>query len=224
MVYKAQGKTPTVFPLTLPKEGLLKGELPVDQIGPGTHDLLVRLYTKSGLKADVAPRLEPERRTVFMLTDIGVTDVRPTRGLVGDSVWIYGTGLGTVDTVTINGVAATVTRWDVDSLDITVPVGATSGDLIVTSGKWQSKPVPFEVITLWTCCTRPKVPGVPRSLGHIDRPGQPGQLCPAVGPPGCGFTAVLIADATAKGNLKWEGAKLHSDRQLREVSQAGKGD
>jgi hypothetical protein len=65
-----------------------------------------------------------------------VTDVNPTHGVQDDSITISGLGFlaaqGT-GTVTFNGTSATVTSWSDTEIVVTVPVGATSGDIVVTN-------------------------------------------------------------------------------------------
>lgn len=65
-----------------------------------------------------------------------ITLLNPDHGAVGDSITITGTTFEAVQgtgTVTFNGVAATVTSWADTSIVVIVPVGATTGDVIVTN-------------------------------------------------------------------------------------------
>lgn len=64
-----------------------------------------------------------------------ITSLGPTAGLVGSSVTISGTTFGPTQGfggVTFNGVSATVQSWSDSSITVLVPVGATSGNIVVT--------------------------------------------------------------------------------------------
>ena len=63
-----------------------------------------------------------------------ITAVSATTGSFGTPVTISGTGFGTSQgnsLVTLNGPAITVNSWSATSISITIPVGATSGPLMV---------------------------------------------------------------------------------------------
>lgn len=65
-----------------------------------------------------------------------ITLLNPNHGAVGDSVTITGTTFEAAQgagTVTFNGVPATVTAWADTSITVTVPVGATTGNVVVTN-------------------------------------------------------------------------------------------
>jgi len=69
-------------------------------------------------------------------TQVNVIEFTPDTGPVGQSVTIYGTGFsGTANqnTVTFNGTAASITSAAATQLVVTVPVGATTGTIAVTS-------------------------------------------------------------------------------------------
>ncbi len=146
-----QTKNVASYPLTVPVTGTLKGEVQTSEIGEGAHKLRVKLYFKDGSELLSDPAVP------FTISSMGVTEVRPTKGLPDDPVWIMGTGLGVTGTVTINGVVAPVKEWKADMITIAVPKGATSGDLVVTVGKWTSAPVPFEVLTVLTILQKANV-------------------------------------------------------------------
>lgn len=67
-----------------------------------------------------------------------ITSLTPSRAVVGESVVIAGTGFGATQgasTITINGVAVvTATPWSDTSITVVVPVGTTSGLVVVTVG------------------------------------------------------------------------------------------
>src|SRR6516164_452243 len=64
-----------------------------------------------------------------------VATLSPTSGTVGTPVTITGTNFGATQggsTVTFNGTAATATTWSSTSIAVTVPAGATTGNVVVT--------------------------------------------------------------------------------------------
>ena len=63
-----------------------------------------------------------------------ITSLSPTGGPVGTNVTITGLHFGaTTGAVTFNGIAATPTNWTDTSITVPVPVGATSGNVVVTN-------------------------------------------------------------------------------------------
>src|SRR3989454_1435872 len=64
-----------------------------------------------------------------------ITAVSATTGSIGSQVVISGTGFGALQggsAVLLNGAAVTVNTWSGKSISITIPVGATTGSLLVT--------------------------------------------------------------------------------------------
>ena len=75
-----------------------------------------------------------------------ITSLSPNSGAVGSSVTITGANFGTtVGSVTFNGTGAAVTTWSPSSILVTVPSGATSGNVVVTAGGLGSNGVNFTV-------------------------------------------------------------------------------
>ncbi|HRY60428.1 MAG TPA: IPT/TIG domain-containing protein [Patescibacteria group bacterium] len=77
-----------------------------------------------------------------------ITTLTPNSGIVGSSVTISGTGFGSVQgtsTVKFNGITATVTSWSATSIVVTVPTGATTGNVIVTTSAGTSNGISFTV-------------------------------------------------------------------------------
>jgi RHS repeat-associated protein len=77
--------------------------------------------------------LSIDRRTA---TTTSIIEFDPDSGPVGSSVTIYGTGFGSTasqNSVSFNGVAATITSVSTTTLVATVPSGATTGPISVTS-------------------------------------------------------------------------------------------
>ena len=72
----------------------------------------------------------------FASTTVSIIAVSPGSGAVGATVTISGTGFSTTpsqNAVTFNGTAATVTSATANRLVTTVPSGATTGTIAVTS-------------------------------------------------------------------------------------------
>jgi hypothetical protein len=77
-----------------------------------------------------------------------ITSLNQTSGAVGTPVTITGTNFGATQgtsTVAFNGTAATATSWSATSITVTVPSGATTGNVIVTVGGQTSNGVSFTV-------------------------------------------------------------------------------
>ena len=76
-----------------------------------------------------------------------ISKLDPSSGLVGASVTIEGSNFGSsAGTVTFNGTSASTSSWAADEIDTTVPSGATSGNVVVTtSGGQASSGVSFTV-------------------------------------------------------------------------------
>ena len=62
-----------------------------------------------------------------------ISSISPNPGGIGQSVTISGTNFGTSGTVTFNGVTASTTSWKATAIIATVPVAATTGNVIVKS-------------------------------------------------------------------------------------------
>ena len=78
-----------------------------------------------------------------------ISRLDPSSGLVGASVTIEGSNFGSsTGTVTFNGTTASTSSWAADEIETTVPSGATSGNVVVTtSGGQASAGVTFTVTT-----------------------------------------------------------------------------
>jgi YD repeat-containing protein len=72
-----------------------------------------------------------------------ISSISPNPVGIGQSVTVSGTNFGSSGGVTFNGVTATTTSWAVTVIIATVPVGATSGNVVVTSGGHSSNGFPF---------------------------------------------------------------------------------
>ena len=63
-----------------------------------------------------------------------ISSISPNPGGIGQSVTISGTNFGSSGSVTFNGVTASTTSWTSTAIIATVPVGALTGNVVVTSG------------------------------------------------------------------------------------------
>lgn len=84
-------------------------------------------------------------------TTPSITSLSPTSGAVGASVTISGSNFGATkgsSTVTFNNTPASVGTWSDTSIIVTVPTGATTGNVVVTVNGDASNGVNFKVITL----------------------------------------------------------------------------
>src|SRR5438132_5748323 len=78
-----------------------------------------------------------------------ITSLSITTGAVGAAVTITGTTFGSTQgtsTVKFNGTTATVTSWGASSIAVTVPSGATTGNVVVTVSSQPSNGVNFTVV------------------------------------------------------------------------------
>src|SRR5258708_1887022 len=79
-----------------------------------------------------------------------ITSLSPASGTVGTSVTIAGTNFGSpqgTSTVKFNGTSATPTSWSATSIAVPVPIGATTGSVVVTVSGIASHGSTFTVIT-----------------------------------------------------------------------------
>lgn len=81
---------------------------------------------------------------------VGITLVLPSKGKVGTTVRIFGKGLSPTpahNTVAFNGTPATVLAATAVSLTVTVPTGASTGPIgVTTSSGAATSPSPFQVL------------------------------------------------------------------------------
>lgn len=117
-----------------------------------------------------------------------ITSITPNSGLVGSSVAILGSNFGSTQgssTVSFNGtLAAAATTWTSTGIVVTVPIGATSGNVVVTVGGVASVGVPFAVT----------IPAPTISL-----------ITPNTGGIGTSVTIVGTNFGTAKGSVSFNG-------------------
>ena len=91
----------------------------------------------------------PSNSVLFTVTPIpAISTVNPTSGPVGTSVTVNGSNFGSTQstsTLTFNGTAATPTSWSNTSIVAPVPLGATTGNVVVSIGGVPSNGVAFTV-------------------------------------------------------------------------------
>ena len=78
-----------------------------------------------------------------------ISSIAPTSGTPGTPVTITGSNFGSTQgasSVTFNGVAASVTSWSDTSISAAVPVGTSSGGVVVSVGAQESNSVAFTVL------------------------------------------------------------------------------
>jgi RHS repeat-associated protein len=93
-----------------------------------------------------------------------ITSLSENAGPVGSELAVVGSGFGgpqTNSVVTLNGVAVTVNSWNATSIIITIPSGATSGNVVVNVGGVASNGLPF------TVAVAPSISGLSPSSGAI---------------------------------------------------------
>ena len=87
----------------------------------------------------------------FTVTAPAIASLSQTQGFVGQSVTIAGTNFGATQgtsVVSFNGVPATPTSWSAASIGVTVPTGATTGNITVTVGALTSNGQSFTVLPI----------------------------------------------------------------------------
>ena len=124
-----------------PGNKTMKVELDIEGISPSTDSFVI------------APNPVPPT----------ITSLSPTSGPVNWSVTVTGTNFGaTQGTLKFNGTTATPTSWSSTSIVAPVPVGATTGPMVVTVNGAASNGVTFTVIP------PPSISAVTPASGHAD--------------------------------------------------------
>jgi hypothetical protein len=76
-----------------------------------------------------------------------ITNISPTIGIWGTSVTITGTNFGSdIGAVTVNGVTKTPHSWSDTSIEMAVPINATTGPVVVMANGMVSNSVMFKVL------------------------------------------------------------------------------
>ncbi len=91
----------------------------------------------------------PGKGTMFwVLIPPSILNISPNAGPVGTQVTIAGTGFQSsqgTSTIQFNGTTATATTWSNSQISVTVPAGATSGNVVVSIGGVSSNGVSYTV-------------------------------------------------------------------------------
>jgi hypothetical protein len=93
-----------------------------------------------------------------------ITSVAPTSGAPGTPVAITGTNFGSsqgASAVRFNGQVATVSSWSATAINVTVPMAATTGPVVVTVAGGPSNGVAFTVPTLTSISVSPTTASLP---------------------------------------------------------------
>jgi len=102
--------------------------------------------TSGNIKVTTA---DGDSNTVGFLVNPHAASLSAPSGRVGDALTITGSGFGATQgasTVSIGGAAATVTHWGISSITATVPNGAVTGNVVVTTAGGPSENLPFTVM------------------------------------------------------------------------------
>jgi YD repeat-containing protein len=94
----------------------------------------------------------------------GISGLSPSSGVVGTSVTISGSNFGAsqgMSTVSFNGTSATPSSWSATSIVVSVPSGATTGNVVVTVGGQSSNG------SLFTVIQAPGISGLSPSSGVV---------------------------------------------------------
>ena len=103
-----------------------------------------------GERSGVCQRSEQQRESFTVVSAPSITSLSITTGAVGATVVITGTNFGSSQgsgTVKFNGTAATVTSWSAASITVTVPSGATTGNVVVYASGVNSNGSSFTVVS-----------------------------------------------------------------------------
>src|SRR5205085_3763501 len=101
-----------------------------------------------------------------ILTTVGpsISGLSLTQGPVGAGFTINGANFGSTQgtsTATLNGATLTVTNWIANQINVTVPSGATTGNVVVTVGGVASNGM------LFTVTPPPAITGINPTSGPI---------------------------------------------------------
>ena len=134
---------------------------------------------------------------------LSISYITPNAASVGAAVTIIGRQFGSSQgssTATFNGVPATVSNWSNTSISAAVPMGATSGKVVVTAGGLPSNGVAFTVLGI----SPPTVASLSPSSGNAGL---------AVYITGVGFgadegTGTVTFNGTPAGVLNWSDSSI----------------
>jgi hypothetical protein len=138
----------------------------VTTLTPGQiYYFVLQAYNTSGLVS------APSAEVVFtapLASPPSLTSLTPTAGPAGTAVTIVGANFGTTQstsTVTFNGTTATPSSWSATSIGVPVPVGASTGTVVVTVGGVASNGISFTVTA-----PAPSLTGLTPTSGAVGTP------------------------------------------------------
>jgi hypothetical protein len=111
-------------------------------LASGANQVQVNAADRAGNGASVTLSV------TFAVPAPAITNLSPASGPPGTLVTITGTNFGATQgssTVTFDGVSVTVASWTATQIVVTVPIGAASGNFLVTVGGQASNPALFTV-------------------------------------------------------------------------------
>lgn len=142
-----QGQSSIQFPSTIASFGVVFGT-PVSWSNNSIVTVVPFQATSGRLFVVVGTSLASNG--VNLVIGPHIASLSPTFGAVGTSVTVFGSSFGatqSTSTITFNGKAATPTSWSDTSIVVPVPVGAATGNVVVTVNGLSSTGVPFLVGT-----------------------------------------------------------------------------
>jgi hypothetical protein len=158
------GTTSGTYTTTVDVGNVTSYSLPL--VSGTTYYFVVQAYNTTGLLSPFSAEMP---FTVTGAASPVITNVGPLLGPVGTLTTIVGTGFGLTQgtsTVTFNGTPAVATVWSPLSIVALVPVGATSGGVVVTVGGIASNATTFTV----TASTSPNISNLSPVNGPVGTP------------------------------------------------------
>lgn len=109
--------------------------------------------TNFAAELDIEGTLNASADSQFSIPSVvptpAISGLSPNSGSTGAPVTVTGSNFGATQgtsTVKLNGTTATATSWSTNSINVTVPSGATTGNLVVNVGGVNSNGMAFTVI------------------------------------------------------------------------------
>lgn len=133
------------------------GYTKIERIPDGIYTITIskegyetKSFTEIHVNSSTAVIGDPEQGVTTQFSkNPGITNIRPTTGMTGDSIIINGDNFGYTQgnsQATFNGIAAEVNSWSNTQVMCTVPEDVTTGNVIIAVGSLISNPITFTVI------------------------------------------------------------------------------
>lgn len=110
-----------------------QASLSISSLADGNHSILAAYSGDSNFHHNSSSSIQLTWASSSPSTPF-VNSIAPSFASVGDTVTITGANFGTTGSVSFNGIVANTTSWSSSSIVATVPAGATTGPVAVTSG------------------------------------------------------------------------------------------